>query len=244
MYYHIIKTNISYAIASSAYFQIIIARFLDLPLEKVLIAGQSRNDQLFIESDLDMQNFSKEKMVKSILYAPTWRPSSPVVLFPFKDFCYQTLADFLSENDIHIFIRVHPNFEEDVDSKLLEISNIHLFSGVVYDEIMDYLNKFDLLITDYSSIYFDYLLLDRPLIFLPYDYDTYDKEIGFTIPYGEFTPGYKPVSMEELMNAIQESFDMDKYKDERDRINTICNSIKKDNRQELVKLLCDKSILS
>ena len=48
---------------------------------------------------------------------------------------------------------------------------------------MDIADIFDILITDYSSIYIDYLLLDRPLIFLPYDKEQYLKGRGMNFEY-------------------------------------------------------------
>ncbi|GHU72412.1 hypothetical protein FACS189450_10170 [Spirochaetia bacterium] len=243
IYYSLNKTNISYTIASSFYFRPIISKSFGLPPEKVLISGQPRNDQLFVEFDIDMDQFNKQKGMKNILYAPTWRFSTGVELFPFDDFSSQELTDFLCEYNINIFLRTHPGFEDDIDMELLKIPNVYLFSGKVYTEIMDYLNRFDLLITDYSSIYFDYLLLDRPMIFLPYDYDMYKRDPGFTIPYNEFTPGYKPVKMKDFINSIILSLNEDTYHDERNRINKVCNTFQKENCKELVKLLYDKNIL-
>jgi CDP-glycerol glycerophosphotransferase len=183
--------------------------------------------------------------MKNILYAPTWRPTSGVRLFPFEDFSRDTLADFLTINKINIFIRSHPNFEDEIDAELLKLPNIYLFSGKIYPEIMDYLNVFDLLITDYSSIYFDYLLLDRPIVFLPYDYDQYNEEIGFAVLYKEFTPGDKSLNMKDFLCAIEKPLNgNDAYINERNRINKICNSFQKDNCKELVKLLYNKNILS
>jgi CDP-glycerol glycerophosphotransferase len=244
MYYMYLRFNISYSVASSVYFKIIISKFIGLPLNKILVAGQSRNDQLFVESDLDIQQFDGQKEMKNILYAPTWRPSTKLQLFPFDDFSMNKLSDFLLENKINIFIRTHPYFEDKICPELLKIPNIYLFSSTIYHEIMDYLNKFDMLVTDYSSIFFDYLLLDRPIIFLPYDYDMYNKEIGFTVPYDEFTPGYKSSSMKEFINDILNSFSIDLYKGERKRVNEICNAFKKENCKELATLLYNNNILS
>jgi CDP-glycerol glycerophosphotransferase len=244
IYYILVRTNISYSIASSPYFKKIIADFIGLQENKILIAGQSRNDQLFIKSDLNIKDILKQNNSKSILYAPTWRPSTKVEYFPFGDFSAQEMGNFLIKNNIHIFIRVHPGIRDDIGNHLLKIPNIYSFPADTYAEIMDYLNEFDLLITDYSSIYFDYLLLNRPIIFLPYDYDLYEKEIGFTVPYNEFTPGYKPSTMKDFIDAIYTSFyGKDKFEEERKKINNICNSFQKENRKEFVKMLYENNIL-
>jgi CDP-glycerol glycerophosphotransferase len=245
IYYYVASSNISHALAPSEYFKTMISQFINLPLENILIAGHARNDQLFVKSNLNIQKITKQQG-KNILYAPTWRQSTKLKLFPFDDLSCLELSDFLDNNKINVFLRVHPNFEEKIDPELLAVKNIYVFSGKVYDEIMDYLNLFDLLITDYSSIYFDFLLLDRPIIFLTYDYEQYNKEIGFPFLYNELTPGYKPSTMKEFMKAILDSFDrnIDLYKNERMQINSICNAFKHDNCKEFVKLLYEKNILS
>lgn len=244
VYYNMVRTNISFSVASSHYFQPIIAGFLRFPVSKILIAGQARNDQLFVKTDFDIKTLVKDIQAKNILYAPTWRASSELKLFPFDDFSYSELEQFLIDNKINIFLRTHPNLEEKIDPELLKLSNIYLFSGKQYDEIMDYLNKFDLLITDYSSIYFDYLLLDRPMIFLPYDYNQYTEEIGMTVSYEEFTPGYKSFSMKEFFQHIISSFsDNDVYKSERERINALVNFYQKENSKALVNILIQKGLI-
>lgn len=244
IYYAIARTNISYSIASSKTFSSIISGFLGLPLKKIIIAGQARNDQLFIKSDFNIKNVVGKENMKNILYAPTWRTNTKVKLFPFEDFNIKEFVDMLVKNKINLFVRTHPDYEDEIDNEILDMPNIFLFSGKKYHEIMDYLNIFDLLITDYSSIFFDYLLLDRPLVFLPYDYDSYNKEIGFTVPYNDYTPGYKPSTMKDFTEAIYESvYGEDKYKDVRNRVNEICNIYQMNNRQEFVKLLQKMGIL-
>jgi CDP-glycerol glycerophosphotransferase len=250
IYYGLIRTNISYAVASSIYFKKIIAEFIGLSENRVLIAGQARNDSLFVKCDLAIKKGIRQKNKKNILYVPTWRQSSKIRLFPFDDFSTQEMTDFLCENKINIFIRLHPvsvlqKGKGDIEIDVLKMPNIFSFSATIYPEIMDYLNEFDLLITDYSSIYFDYLLLNRPLVFLPYDYDVYEKKIGFTVPYGKFTPGYKPSNMKEFMNAIYSSlYGEDEFEDERKKINKICNSFQRENCREFVKILYDNKILT
>ena len=109
----------------------------------------------------------------------------------------------MSKEKIIIHIRFHPAYEEDIPKDILSLENVSLFSAKKYSEIMDYLNLFDVLITDYSSIYFDYMLLERPMIFLPYDLEEYEKTVGFTMDYNEYTPGAKPISFFDFLNYLQ-----------------------------------------
>ena len=57
------------------------------------------------------------------------------------------------------------------------------------------LGIFDLLVTDYSSIYIDYLLTEKPIVFLPYDKEQYLEGRGMNFGYDEVTPGPKPETM-------------------------------------------------
>jgi CDP-glycerol glycerophosphotransferase (TagB/SpsB family) len=69
----------------------------------------------------------------------------------------------------------------------------------IYSVVPDY----DILITDYSSIFFDYLLSDNPIIFAPFDYEKYitkDRELYYD--YDEVTPGPKCKNWEEVLEWI------------------------------------------
>ena len=74
--------------------------------------------------------------------------------FPFNDFSYDDFNKFLKNSNIIFFLRPHPL--EKLDIK--EYSNIKILDTNICNNINDILNVFDLLITDYSSIFIDYLL--------------------------------------------------------------------------------------
>lgn len=200
MYYLLCQTNISYSLASSPFVADIIQKSIGFSKKHVLINGQPRTEVLFKES-LKLSELNNG--FTHILYAPTWRQHSKIKLFPFEDFSLTELQNFLSKEKIIIHIRFHPAYEEDIPKDILSLENVSLFSAKKYPEIMDYLNLFDVLITDYSSIYFDYMLLERPMIFLPYDLEEYEKTVGFTMDYNEYTPGAKPISFFDFLNYLQ-----------------------------------------
>lgn len=62
----------------------------------------------------------------------------------------------------------------------------------------------DCLITDYSSIYFDYMVLDRPIIFFAFDKDDYLKERELYFDYEKYTPGAKAYEFLQLLTAIED----------------------------------------
>ncbi|MCJ7688897.1 MAG: CDP-glycerol glycerophosphotransferase family protein [Clostridiaceae bacterium] len=73
----------------------------------------------------------------------------------------------------------------------------------------------DILLTDYSSIYVDYLVLNRPICFLPYDKVQFDEERGLAIDFTNNldTPGPKLECMDDLINYIKDTYNDDKYID-------------------------------
>lgn len=199
IYYKINNTNISYSLACTDFVGSIVGKCMGFGKNKVLINGYPRIDPLF-EKPKEIDILTKDSV--NILYAPTWRHYSEVMLFPFKDYDAKKLEDFLVQNNIKLFIRFHPAFEANLPKEILTLKNVELFSAKQYNEIMDYINCFDALITDYSSIYLDYMVLEHPIVFLPYDLEEYEKQIGFSMPYDENTPGPKPKTLDEFLNVL------------------------------------------
>ena len=71
------------------------------------------------------------------------------------------------------------------------------------------LKSVDVLITDYSGIYFDYLLLNKPIVFFPFDYDYYkNKDRGFYYDYFDekITPGPKAKNWDEILVLLEDLF--------------------------------------
>ena len=77
------------------------------------------------------------------------------------------------------------------------------------------LKYFDLLITDYSSIFTNFLLTNNPIIFYPFDLENYQQKEGLCFNYNEFTPGPKVFDIKSLKEAINTIFIEDEYKEKR-----------------------------
>lgn len=231
IYLKLISYNFSYFFSTSELFCPAWSGFIGVKPSKVVIMGQARNDILHEpKQDLVKKHIKKNSTEKNILYAPTWRPFSETKLFPFKCIDLLQLSNFLEENKINIFLRLHPNFEGSIPKDVSNISRITtLFSSEV-TEINDVLGAFDLLITDYSSIYIDYLVTHKPILFLPYDYDEYKSNIGFTISYNKYTPGPKPKNQAQFESELNKLlFEDNYYKEERISVNRVLNNLDKGN---------------
>ena len=187
IYYAILKTNITYILSPSVVFNDFMAKHAGLSSKKVITNGYPRYDPLF---NNEYTKITFNDSCKRILYAPTWRHYSKVELFPFTDFNLSELDKKLKEMNVKIYLRLHPRFEDEISPELLTSEQVCLFSGKDYPEINEYLGNFDALITDYSSIMYDFMILNRPVFYFPYDYDEYNQKIGFAVDYKKFAIGY------------------------------------------------------
>lgn len=176
---------------------------------KMIESGYPRNDFLVnsnneetISQIKQTTNLTKDKKV--ILYAPTWRDNQFYAQGKYKFnlmLDLQRLQKEFSEEYI-IVLRLHYLVAEKLD--LTE------YEGFVYDlshheDIRELYLIADLLITDYSSVFFDYANLKRPMIFFVYDIEDYrDNLRGFYFDFEEKAPGPLVKTTEEVISAIKE----------------------------------------
>ena len=177
--------------------------------KNIIESGYPRNDIFFkeldslntIESNIEIINRSrtlKNEGNKIIVYCPTFRDMNKDVIAE-KILDLKKLSDFALDNKLIFILKFHPN--PDFNYVKSEYPNIIFYENNL--DVYPLLPSTDLLITDYSSIYFDYLLLNKPIIFFPYDLDRYitsDRELDFD--YDSMTPGPKCFNQKELENEI------------------------------------------
>lgn len=223
----IFSKNYSYILTTSKNLIHIMKDSFGVDERKVKVWGQPRNDVIFknVNKDiLESLSLYNDKYNKLILYAPTYRDDEEICLFPFEDFDKNKLEEFLEINNILIYIHTHMNENGNISKYLGK--RIRILEDNKIDDIMDILNIFNILITDYSSIYIDFLLLKKPIIFLPYDKKKYLSKRGFNFDYDKVTPGHKPETMNEFIGVLEEIFEgKDLYKEDRELVNDIFNEI-------------------
>ncbi|MFC5465629.1 CDP-glycerol glycerophosphotransferase family protein [Lederbergia graminis] len=175
----------------------------------MLETGYPRNDFLFTSNDEESIKEIKQSVnlpldKKIILYAPTWRDNQYHDLGKYKfdlQMDLQKMKDELGEDYI-ILLRLHYLVAENLDIKE--------FQGFVYDfsnhkDIRELYVIADLLITDYSSVFFDYGNLRRPMIFFVYDLEEYRDQIrGFYYDFEAKAPGPLVRTTEEIIRVIQD----------------------------------------
>lgn len=257
-YKYLFADNYEAVVTTSEELIPVMSRSFLVEQERVKVWGQPRNDKLFEKINVRKQMqkiFQKEKLPEFdslLLYAPTFRDDGETRLFPFEEFhgenrgrAVEQLQNFLEKNQCIMCIRMHLYEKEGYDwLKALDRpgSRIRFLNEDRIEDIMEVLAMFDLLITDYSSIYIDYLLLERPILFLPYDREAYLKTRGFNFDYDEVTPGPKPKSYAEFLNSIEGLlYNEMNYVENRKKIERKFNKIQKPCSEDIcrmVKMMC------
>jgi len=184
----------------------------------VLETGYPRNDILY-NADEDKIKQIKEDLKlpdnkKIILYAPTWRDDDFYEQGQYK-FKLKLNLDKLKEeisDEYIILIRTHYFISDQLD--LTDYQDF-AFDVSKYDDIAELYLISDILITDYSSVFFDYANLKRPILFFTYDLDKYENVLrGFYINIRDEVPGPLIFTNDELINKIKHIEDVKKdYKD-------------------------------
>lgn len=211
----------TYMISSSEFSAQLQNSFLPIGRDKIRVTGLPRNDILFklnITSIKKKYALNKFKFV--ILYAPTFRNWGITHFFPFEDYSINEINKFCEINNVGIILRPHhtelKNLHKTFSSSIKKSSYIRIITHEDCSNVNELLVTSDCLITDYSSIFFDYLLLNNPMIFIPYDIERYEKQHGFIVDYDSVTPGYKPANQEDfLINLAQIIKGEDKFRAKR-----------------------------
>ena len=174
---------------------------------RMLEIGYPRNDVLFRDNHAAAVLTLKKKLKlpldkKLILYAPTWRDNEHLGHLKYKfssAMDYNYLKDTLAK-EYCLLVKAHYLVGEE--------SNLGQYDGFLhyFDASCDIAELYlvsDMLITDYSSVMFDYSLLDRPMIFFTYDLEQYKDHLrGFYFDFLEEAPGPIVLTNEELVKEI------------------------------------------
>jgi CDP-glycerol glycerophosphotransferase (TagB/SpsB family) len=212
--------NYNFMVCCSELEKEILSASFHVPINSIWTTGYPRNDALELENSKLLKQFPFLTK-KVILYAPTWRDNiSKTKFFPFPDFNARDLITLLEKNDAYLLLRAHQAECEqlcfDISFDLIKSNRIHFADEQQFPDVNDLLPFVNILITDYSSIFIDYLLLDRPIIFIPYDYEDYKKYRGFTLDYFLYTPGPKVLTQKDFFTTIENYFD-DPHRDSKTR---------------------------
>lgn len=186
--------------------------FSPLPLERIWVTGLPRNDLLLgpeagLPPDYGDQLTSLREQLKGrrlVLYAPTWRDREQdhYSISPTER---DSLGRLLRKHDAVFGIRGHWNVRHLAayrdDASIDEIITLDHFPDVNL-----ILRETAVLVSDYSSIYLDFLLTDRPIIHFVYDFDRYlQSRVGFLYTTEEAFAGPTPRTFDDLLTDLHDA---------------------------------------
>ncbi|GKU83433.1 CDP-glycerol glycerophosphotransferase family protein [Niallia sp. NCCP-28] len=186
-----------------------------IDVDKVVPTGIPRTDVFFNKEYQEnvRKNLYEEypflKGKKVIMFAPTFRGNGQQSAhYPMEVLNLEKLYHELKDEYVFLF-KIHPFVKN-------EFSIPYQYSDFYYDfssyrEINDLLFITDILITDYSSVCFEYALLNKPMIFFAFDVEEYVRTRDFYYDYHSFIPGPLAKTTEQMLSIIQkEDFKMEK----------------------------------
>lgn len=234
-----------FVLTTSKFLEPIFSSAFKTDSKKIIVSNYPRNIALFRslngeEIGLFSQNFEKIKEKKQngfniVVYLPTFRDNTDNNYYKIIDF--NLLENFCKKNKIVFLIKHHPVAK--FNYQLLESDFIFLLEK--YEDIYPYLRLSDVLITDYSSVFFDYYLTKRPIIFFPYDLDEYlSKNRQMYFKYNDVCIGWKAYNFNELLLCIENALNnSDAYRKEMEKILSLFfeKSECPENVDEILKIL-------
>lgn len=191
----------------------------------IIVEGYPRNDILFPAEECGIQNlYTKEERellsmiaayrgrgCRILTYMPTFRESEKKLL---EVLDLEALDHFLEKEKLFLVLKLHPKSR--VKEALKGVRYRNLISADAEIDVYSFLGECDLLITDYSSVYTDYMLLDRPVLAFCYDWEEYTEHTRECyINQDEYMPEKKVTTMEELMEGILAVLKEDSHKEQR-----------------------------
>lgn len=179
------------------------ARFesaFNVSANNVKITGYARNDALRVSEVAEAGKNAKLK----ILYMPTYRGgvNSEFTLFNAMGLSLDEIERTMREFNIELTIRLHPvQYFNEADSLVLRHSNsIKLLNDV--DDIYELLSTYDILMTDYSSIFFDFMITFRPIIMAPFLHENYCDERALYCRYDDVCVSDPVFNWDDLKSRI------------------------------------------
>jgi len=159
---------------------------------------------------------------KLVLFAPTFRGETrETAYYPSEFLPLDKLIEALGSGYI-VGLKLHPFIKEKFDIPVQFQNQIVDFSE--YREINDLLFITDILVTDYSSVLFEYAFLVRPLVLYAPDLDTYINDRDFFYPYADYAYGTVAKTVNELADAVKaEKIDTDKMAAFKDKFLSACD---------------------
>lgn len=202
-----------YILATSDAMMPVFASAFAVPKDHMIVDGYPRNDILFPKEECGIENLLtkqesallekireyRKKGYGILAYMPTFRDSEK------KFFDVMDLAafnGFLAEEKLVFVAKIHVKSRIKEEFLKCDYSNMIIADPDI--DVYTFLPQTDMLITDYSSVYTDYMLLDKPVAAFQYDREDYERDSReCTIDQDVYMPELKARDMQELMDVIR-----------------------------------------
>lgn len=204
--------------------------------ENMFVNGNPRNDYLFEQLP---KNTLVDERKRNVIWMPTFRhglgareteKNIPVI----DDTNIHIIDECLKRNDIHLFIKPHPRQIGELLTMCDNWENVSILTDAdlrtANIPLYTFIGAMDALLTDYSSVFYDYLLLDKPIGFVIDDFNEYGSHRGYAFENPlEYMPGEKIYSLEQLIRFFNGLGKQDDFAEERKRVNELVNFYKDSN---------------
>lgn len=205
--------------------------------EKIFPIGLPRTDLMLDDSKRQkmqerfFEQYPDLRGKRITLYAPTFRDSqveNPEICLDF-----DSLNRCMGENEV-LLIRLHPHVAEHCPAGIWDMYPDKIRNVSDYPGVATLLSVADQLITDYSSIIYEYCLLKRKMIFYAYDYEVFQKDgRNFYEDYEKFVPGMIVYTQPELEKIWHTAYEDDSQREQ------FCGRIfKYQDKNAVNRLLC------
>lgn len=217
-------------LTSSTMYKPIMAKIFGCSESNVEVMGNPRNDELFKKNIL-WDTAIRRGSNRVILWLPTYREYNKEFLVSvLKGDDLQQLNEFLKNINCRMIVKLHP-----LQTTVVKNSKLPYIDFITQDDlnkqgmtVYTLLRNSDGLITDYSSVYFDYMLLNRPIGFAIEDIEEYQNKRGFVFDNPkEYMPGAEIKNLYDIEKFISDIFNgIDEYKEQRAKVNDLVNYYK------------------
>ena len=211
-YFHLeVFKRPDYVVSSTELFSEVFARSFRIPLERCLNLGLARNEILTWPEEKRRAFIDRYEPVETLdligqmgnfgrvfVYMPTWRDSQND--FVTAGFDFKSMEEVLSENNALLLIKPHANTF--IDPVILNgLAHIKLLPSTL--DVYPVLPYTDVLITDYSSVMYDYILMEKKdVILYLFDKEEYVNERPFIWSFEDMTYGHRAGSFETLLELV------------------------------------------
>lgn len=219
----VLKDQFKFFVCASHFYLDIYEKVFLLPRERFIVTGTAKGDFLFEESSIlkELGVYIQPKS-KLVVYMPTFRKvqdgkeydvdedSNERIISFSEETKLFNLSSILRDKNVTLLVKWHPadanqNMKVDVPNVLFVDNKLLSQKGLEFYHVLHYA---DALITDYSSVFCDFLLLDRPIAFDISDFDKYSSGRGFVFDKPiDYMPGYLMRNPEDFIEFITDLSD-------------------------------------